>query len=488
MRTSPPLAAVLAAALAVTAAAPAAAGRPFGFAPEATQRWEDVMRRTHVPGVAVVLVRDTGIVAMAMLGSRDVAGSRPVTPRTRFYIASCTKPFVAAALWSLAERNALSLDDPVVRWLPRFRLADSASSDSLTIRDLLAHRPGLGSPAIGLASAYTGQLTEARFDHHLARVQSRGRFRYNNLHYQIAGRVLAACAGRPWARAVADFVARPTGMDRVALTAHALYRDGDAAEPAVWRDGAIAPGRPKTDRTLHAAGGMGASAGDLARWLRAHLGHGVVDGRRALPERVVAGMRDLAVSVPDRHPLLANQRRVAWTAGWEVRTLDDDTMFVHTGSYEGASAHMSYVPSRGLGVAVLANGNVPPLTEWIAAEAYDHAAGRPSPDVTQALLAMVERMQAPADADTLRGAPAPPVAHYAGCYANADWGEIEVTARQGQVRARMGDLPLPIAWDSADRVMLDGDTPGRFERDPSGRVRAMIVQFEAPDSVRFERR
>ena len=89
-----------------------------------------------------------------------------------------------------------------------------------------------------------------------------------------------------------------------------------------------------------------------------------------------------------------------------VRTLDGDTMYVHTGSYTGAAAHFSYVPSRGIGVAVLANANLPPMTELVAGEAYDWAAGLRSPDRTERFAQFVARSSAPSATDTLPARPA----------------------------------------------------------------------------------
>ena len=463
--------------------------RPVGaeaFPDSLLARWRAYQQRSHAPGVAVVLVRDTGIVALATLGERDVARHLPVTARTRFYIASCTKPFVAAALWTLASEGALALDEPVKRSLPWFALATPGATDSLTVLDLLAHRQGLSSPAIGLLSAYTGQLTAERMRYWLARVKPRGRFAYNNLHYQIAGEILAARTGQPWARAVESRVTRPLGMRRAAFTSAQLGRDPDAAVPYAWRQGRLEPLAPKSDRTLHAAGGMGASIEDLARWLRAHLGDGMLDGRRVLPARVVRGMRELAVAAPDRHPLREGVMRVGWTAGWEVRTYEGDTIDVHTGSYQGAAAHFSYVPALGVGVAVLADVNAPPLTELLAIEAYDFAAGRRSPDVSERLEQVMRRFTTDDGNDSLPAVPTRPAPEYAGQFHEPNWGSVTVASRGSEVTMRLGEYAMPMHWRGADEFVADGDTPGRFERDAQGRVSAVWLKLTASDSTRFE--
>lgn len=459
--------------------------RADAFPDSLLARWESYQHRAHAPGVTVALVRDTGIVALATLGERDVVRHLPVTVDTRFYIASCTKPFVAAALWTLAVEGGFALDEPVKRSLPWFALATPGATDSLTVRDLLAHRRGLGSPAIGLLSAYTGQLTAERLRYWLARVMPRGRFAYNNLHYQIAGEVLAARTGQTWPRAVESRVTRPLGMRRAAFTSAQLGSDADVAVPYAWRHERYEPLEPKSDRTLHAAGGMGASIGDLARWLRAHLADGMLDGRRALPADVVRGMREVAIAAPDRHPLREGLMRVGWTAGWEVRTYEGDTIFVHTGSYQGAAAHFSYVPSRGVGVAVLADVNAPPLSELLAIEAYDYAAGRGSSDVSERLEQVMRRFSSDAESDTLPTTPVREAAEYAGRFTDPNWGDVVVAARGREVTMRLGEYDMPVHWRGADEFVADGDTPGSFERDARGHVAAVWLKMTATDSTRF---
>ncbi len=468
--------------------APAVHGAPAAFPDSLVARWRGYQRTAHAPGVTVVVVRDSGIVALATLGERDVEHHRPVTPRTRFYIASCTKPFVAAALWTLAVERDIDFDAPVRRAWPEFALATPGATDSLTIRDLLSHRRGLSQPAIGLLSAYTGQLTPERLHYWLAHVRPRGRFAYNNLHYQIAGQVLARRTDQTWQRAVASRVTDPLGMTRVGFTAAALANDADVACPYAYRDGRLERLAPKSDRTLHAAGGMGASIGDLARWLRAQLADGRIDGRQALPAAVVRGMRELAVEAPDHHPLKPELLRVGWTAGWEVRTDAGDTVYVHSGSYAGAASHFSYCPARGIGVAVLANANVPPLTELLAIEAYDDAGGHASPDASERLAKVLRRFLPPADTDTLPRRPVLAAREYTGHYAEPHWGDVTVAHRAGEATMRMGEYPLSLRWRGPDAFVADGDTPGAFERDSRGRVSAVWLALARGDSVRFARR
>lgn len=95
-----------------------------------------------VAGLAIAVVRD-GEVVLRGFGVRNVGTGAPVTPETMFHMASVSKPFVAAAIVSLAtaqhgEQPVLDLDAPITEWLPEFTLADGRAGE-VTARGLLSH-------------------------------------------------------------------------------------------------------------------------------------------------------------------------------------------------------------------------------------------------------------------------------------------------------------------------------------------------------------
>lgn len=80
----------------------------------------------------------------AGLGDPLLAGSAKAVGHSRFAIASNCKAFTAAALALLVQDGKLGWDDPVVRHLSEFRMYDPAVTQTMTVRDLLVHRSGLG--------------------------------------------------------------------------------------------------------------------------------------------------------------------------------------------------------------------------------------------------------------------------------------------------------------------------------------------------------
>jgi CubicO group peptidase (beta-lactamase class C family) len=120
-----------------------------------------VTRRTLIfGGVALALRRerldeatrliqsqaDSGEVHAAVLHVRssDQTLSRAFgaarTPRAVFLLASISKPMTASAVMILSDRNKLSIEDPVRKFIPEFRGGDK---DRVLIRHLLTHTSGL---------------------------------------------------------------------------------------------------------------------------------------------------------------------------------------------------------------------------------------------------------------------------------------------------------------------------------------------------------
>ncbi|MBP5270460.1 MAG: beta-lactamase family protein, partial [Clostridia bacterium] len=107
------------------------------------------------------------------LGCADVENRVPFRTDTVVRLASMTKPVTCAAVLMMAERGALSLSDPVSRFIPEFANPNVAITDEkgrvtgirpaknkITVRDLLNHTSGLGSGPAGDAAWNAYRLRE----------------------------------------------------------------------------------------------------------------------------------------------------------------------------------------------------------------------------------------------------------------------------------------------------------------------------------------
>jgi hypothetical protein len=70
------------------------------------------MKEFHLPGLALLVVRDGQVVKAAGYGFADVERKIPVTPETVFKIGSVSKQLIATAIMLLVQDGRLTVDDP----------------------------------------------------------------------------------------------------------------------------------------------------------------------------------------------------------------------------------------------------------------------------------------------------------------------------------------------------------------------------------------
>ncbi|TWT46203.1 putative penicillin-binding protein PbpX [Phycisphaerae bacterium RAS1] len=503
-RTTLPLALLFAGAICHPAfagerTAEAAGGRPVPAELEGLrERWLGCMDEFCVPGFAVAVVRNDEIIYLDTFGYRDLEKKLPVTPESAFYIASSTKPFTAMGLLTLVDAGKLALEDPVKKHLPRFELPDAELTAKITVRDLLCHRHGINAEPIVFLDAYTGEITEDRYYHFLKTAEVAGKTSYSNVHFTLAGRVIEAVSGKPWRDYLAQVVFAPAAMKSATGYADEMYRRSDVALPyEVAGEGMRPASVRKSDATMHAAGGLGISVSDLARWLRLNMAGGQIDGKRILKAESAAEMlKPQAEMEPDGRI----RRMTGFGLGWGLGTYRDRPYVQHGGGYVGAGAHVSFLPEQRIGIAVVTNAGAPAamfIDQVVSIDVYDRLLGEKQKDllpglreqVQKRLPEMRQRAAAPEADLTSAGALTHKPEAYAGKYENTDFGTLHAAMRDGRLQLRIGDMPLPIVSAKEDVLTLDlGGNQRRckFEFDADGRACATIEMEVGP--VKFVRK
>src|SRR5581483_5405684 len=98
-----------------------------------------------LPGVAVGVVIDGELAYAKGFGVTDQAKKTPIDADSVFGLASITKPFTALTVLALRDEGRVSLDDPLVKWVPEASgiVYPTRDAPPITIRHLLQHTAGL---------------------------------------------------------------------------------------------------------------------------------------------------------------------------------------------------------------------------------------------------------------------------------------------------------------------------------------------------------
>lgn len=469
----------------IATAAHAADPRPFADDPALAplpERWGALTDLFDVPGAAIVVVKD-GQTFVHTLGVRDPDTGAPVTPDTMFYIASITKTYLATAVVRLAAEGRIDLDAPVKTYLPRFELPDSALTDTITVRDLLCHRYGVNGGPIVFLDAYTGDITDERFWHWLARGEVAGELRYTNVHFTILGRIVEAVTGRDWRDELDEAVFTPAGMTRTTGYASEMYTDPDCAIPSERLGDGFAPtAQRKTDRTMHAAGGLGTTALDAARYMTLHLNGGEVGGVRILPADLAAEMLALQAERAEHGGSIRIEKGfgLGWGSGDYV---NQAPIRFHGGGYVGTSAWFCLLPEQDAALGILVNGGgvARGWMDIVAIDLLERLTGiappwSPYDDFPAQVRERKADRPAPAPSEPWRPAGLTrPLGMYTGAFHNEHLGSIIIKRDGGALVVHAGDMLIDAAdGDAPDTALLRGafNPPAtlRFVVGPAGKI------------------
>lgn len=106
---------------------------------------DTALAESRLVGGVVTVSHNGNTIYERAAGHANRESGVPFTSDTIVRLASVTKPFTSVAALRLIDQGPLTLDDPVVRWLPTFAptLPDGSTAPIL-VRHLLTHTSGLG--------------------------------------------------------------------------------------------------------------------------------------------------------------------------------------------------------------------------------------------------------------------------------------------------------------------------------------------------------
>jgi CubicO group peptidase (beta-lactamase class C family) len=329
---------------------------------------DEVVRRRHVPGLAVVVVAGGEPVATIGAGLADLQARRPMTPDTHANWFSMTKIATATAAMMLVERGSLDLDAPVAQYLGDEWPARFAA---VRVRHLLSHSSGLANP---VPLRWVHRAGEPRPDPRallirLVAKQRKLRFEpgtkseYTNVGFLALGEVVAAAAAMPYETFVRDEVLAPLGMSHTAFS-WAATGDGPRAvgyqrlaRPFTPLLRAILPrgfvgARSGQFVALEpfeldgaAYGGLIGPATDAARLAALHANEGTVGGVRLLTPASVREMTTITVT----------GKRFDLGLGWFRPSGELGPFVEHLGGGIGFFNVVRVNPTTGRAVAVMSN-------------------------------------------------------------------------------------------------------------------------------------
>lgn len=419
--------------------------------------------RADEPGVAVAVVRGDSVLHLGGYGMADLEQGVPITPRTRFDVASVSKHFTSFAIARLVEEGRLSADAGLLELVPEM----PDFTESVEVRHLVHHTSGVRDwvelfaiagwrfdDVIGVPDI----LTLARNQRQL-NFEPGADYRYSNTGYNLLAEIVARVSGETFPAYLRRAVFRPLGMDDTHSHAshHHLIPDrARSYEPSDDAPGGFA--LLVNNTTAVGSSSIFTTAEDMARWLVNYRTHEV--GSDRVWERM------------HRRGVLNSGDTIDYAYGLSRGTYGGHETVGHGGSWRGFRSQILWVNGPDLGVAVLANrtdGRPDSLAREVVRALVDDFEERPSGEAHGD-----EAEEEGGEEGGLAGSPVP-LERYEGQYYSPELGTTyRLVTRDGHLVATHRQVDDQVLRPDAEDVFTTEGVRGpltlTFQRDGDGEI------------------
>jgi CubicO group peptidase (beta-lactamase class C family) len=382
--------------------------------PEIDALFDKFNEQRSPTGMIYGIILDGQLIHTKSYGMRERSSKAPVTPQTRFRIASMTKSFTAMCILKLRDEGKLSLEDPASKYIPEMAAWKPATKDAdpIRVRHLLTHGAGFpednpwGDQQLGISD---DELT-AWLKKGVPFSTSPGtEYEYSNYGFALLGRIITVASGTPYKQYLEREILKPLGMTASTLEPREIPKDREAVGYRRKPDGSyeVEPSLPHGG--FGAMGGLATTVEDLAKYVAYLLS--------AYPAR------DEDERGPVRRSSLREMQSIARESGLRVEPavvnsgygyglgVSQDCkighLVGHGGGLPGFGSYMMWAPNRGIGLIAMTNHTytppTPPILEAIgmlvSKGAIETRKLEPSPVLTQTQQRLVKLFNRWNDAD-----------------------------------------------------------------------------------------
>jgi CubicO group peptidase (beta-lactamase class C family) len=315
------------------------------------------------PGCAVGVLSAGRSVLAKGYGFADLEQRLPITPRSRFYMASVSKHFTSLALLLAEQEGKLRLDDSIRKYIPEL----PPYAEAITIRRMLDHTAGLRDYLALWSLRGFSNESILREDPTLALILRQKALNfapgddhnYSNTGYLLAAVALRRATGKPLETYAREKIYQPLEMHASRFQADHGDPVADRAHGYHLRDGAWKTVDVGFD--LIGSGGMYSNVEDMLKWAR------------NFDAPAVAAPLLPALGTPGR---LNDGRRTP--TGYALGLRENEGTYSHSGAAAGYSTHFLRIPAARLSVVCLCNAGGTPVAE-LAEKVAAVYTGKPLP-------------------------------------------------------------------------------------------------------------
>jgi CubicO group peptidase (beta-lactamase class C family) len=356
--------------------------------------YETGLRENGIVGGSVMIVRGGNVLMKAFYGSANLEKSQPVDEQTIYHWASITKTFTSIAIMQLRDRGLLTLDDPIVKYLPELRAVHDPFGDvsEITLRHLMTHSAGFRSatwPWGGDQSWHPHEPTTwgqivAMLPYTEILFKPGSKYSYSNPGIIFLGRVIEILTGDDYEVYIDKNIFKPLEMHRSYFDRTPYHLLKDRSSSYFVTDGKRTPARFDVDTGITVSnGGLNAPLGDMVKYLDFLIGG---PSRRTVYDGVLQRSSLEEMFQPRLEISSAPGQKVAMGLTFWVEDYGDLRLIGHSGGQNGFISHFYVSLDRHAGYVVAFNTQAeasgtpaPQLTRQLDAEIRSHLVTRVFP-------------------------------------------------------------------------------------------------------------
>ncbi|NQF13037.1 serine hydrolase [Brevibacillus sp. HB1.3] len=460
------------------------------------QNW---ITKSQVPGVCMGLAKDGQIFYSNGFGFRDVERQLGVTIDTVFGIGSITKSFTCVAVMQLQEAGKLSVHDPVVKYLPEFRLKN-LDVGQITIHHFMTNTSGIPPLPTFLASVMRSLDANEVEDLPLMQNQTDEtvpidtyedlmsvistldlellgppgtEFSYSNDCFALLGAIIERVSGKSYEAYVKEHIIDPIGMEHTIFFLEELNGYENITKLYIMRDRGdhkevLSSPNWWDSPASRAAGFIKSTVRDMLQYTDMFCKGGITSrGTRILTPVSVQQMMT---------PYFPTDMAPGQFYGYGLVITTDyygKTLVEHSGGIKGVTAQMCFFPETGLAGVALSNLELSPVVA-VMVGALNSLENRP-PESSH-LVSKIDFLTEEA------------MDQYAGDYQSSEFGTLPIRLENGQLMLSfLGEnyVMRPFAEDLFVIRAFGTDFSARFIRDGNNKIVRMAFagrQFTIQDN------
>lgn len=316
-----------------------------------------------IVGAGVSIVKGDSIVISNGFGKKSIKSNDKVNGETVFRLGSISKGFTGVLAAKLKSEGILDWTDRVRDYLPDFQLGDSVNTNKITLAHILSQTSGTPYHSYtNLIEAGLSLSEIAKRFKEIVPISTPGElYSYQNAMFALSGEVMEKSTHQDIKTLLNTKFFKPLQMNTVSMDYETLGRNNNVALPHVRsRKGWVTSRLNDHYYNAIAAGGINASALDMAKWLRLLLGHQpeIMD-KAALNEAFKPFVEIKGSS--KYYQRWSGHLSSYYGFGWRIHEFSENenekTMLHHGGSVNNYRNEIAVFPDADLGICVLLNNN-----------------------------------------------------------------------------------------------------------------------------------